>query len=87
MLERNAMTTPSSVSGRAVGGMARQHEAIGLHDAQHPLAVNRRQALVVAFAVEQGRDAPIAIGRPLVDQPADHGQHGNIARLGVWLRG
>ena len=72
-------------AGRTIGGMARQHETVGLHDAQHPLGVDRRQVLGAPLAVEQSRDAAIAIGRPLIDQPADRGQHGHIFSLGVWL--
>ena len=73
-------------AGRAIGGMARQYETVNLHDAQHPLGVDRRQVLNAPLAVEQSRDAAIAIGRPLIDQPANCGQHGHIFSLGDGLR-
>lgn len=68
-------------SGRAISGMPGQHEAIGLHDAQNPLPIDRRQVLVAAFPVEQGRDAPITVTWPLIGQPADRGQDGDIFSL------
>jgi hypothetical protein len=47
---------------------------VQVENAQHPLAVDRLKLLGTALAVQQRRDAPVAVGRPRVDEAAQGGK-------------
>jgi hypothetical protein len=69
------------------GGMGLQDEAGGAEDAEHALAVGHRLAAGATLAIEQDREAPIAVGRALVDEPVQGGQELGVAGLAVGLPG
>src|SRR5215213_204906 len=63
--------------------MALERETVHLQDPEHPFAVDGRFAFRPEQPVQEGCQAAIAIGRPLIDQPADDGQERGILRLAV----
>ena len=65
----------------AAAGVALQQQAVPLHDPEDALVVGCRLALCGQRPVHQRGDAAIAIGRPLVDQPADQRQQRLVAAL------
>jgi len=65
------------------GGMALQRQAVMLHDPQYPLCVDRRAAFRPQATVQQCRDAPVAIGRPSVDDGTDGRQELGILGLAI----
>ena len=69
------------------GGVGLQGEAGGAQDAEHALAVDRRLAAATTLAIEQGREPAVAVGRALVDEPAQGGQELGVAGLAVGLPG
>ncbi len=79
--ERRA-TQRRRACGRSQGRLALERETVHLQDPEHALAVDRRFAFVRSSR-QECRDPAIAIGRPLIDQPADEGQERGILRLTV----
>ena len=74
-------------SAKPPGGMALQRQAMMLHDPQHPLCIDRRAAFRPQATVQQRRDAPVAIGRPSVDDGPDARQELGILDLAIRPRG
>ena len=58
-------------------------EAVLLHEPENPLSVDGRFSLLAPLPVQQCREAPIAIGGPLVDDRTQFGKKGNILGLAI----
>lgn len=68
----------------ANGGMLLQQHGVVAHDAMDPFGVDDRLIGGSPFAIEERSDPPIAIGWPLIHQPANGGQKVCILDLVVW---
>ncbi|MNN33809.1 hypothetical protein D3C81_1475810 [compost metagenome] len=68
----------------ANGGMLLQQHGMVAHDAMDPFGVDDRPIGGSPFAIEERGDPPIAVGRPLIHQPANGGQKLCILDLVVW---
>src|SRR3954447_3901404 len=62
---------PVMRAARATGGMAFECQPVVLHDAEHPLHVDRWPSNAAQMAVQQSPDPAIAVGRSLVDNGSD----------------
>ena len=58
--------------------MTRKQQAVLLHDPIDPFVVDTRPVFMGPFAIEQGSDAPVAVGRALVHQGANALNHRRI---------
>ncbi|MBA8861788.1 hypothetical protein FHW19_003524 [Ochrobactrum anthropi] len=58
----------------ANGRMLLQQHRVVAYDAVNPFGVDDRLIGGSPFAIEERGDPPIAIGWPLIDQPANDGQ-------------
>ncbi len=74
---------PRTVLASSVRRMAFQRQAVMLHDPQHPLGIDGRQAFGAPLSVQERRDASIAIGRPTIDNGPDRGKELGILRLAI----
>ena len=55
-------------------GAALQRQAMLAENAQNPLAIDRGQPCRPAVPVQKRGDAPVAVGRPGIDETAQSGQ-------------